>query len=214
MLAEDAALIRAGLVALLTGAGHEVVAEAVDAPSLFAATMAQRPDVVVTDVRMPPGDADDGLLAALRLRERIPGQPVLVLSQYVAGAYARELLADAAGGVGYLLKERVGDVEDFLAAVGQVADGGTVIDPEVVRSLLGARRGSPLDRLTDREREVLELVAQGRTNAAIAAELWVTEAAVVKHVGSILAKLDLPAGVRGHRRVLAVLIWLGEAGRR
>jgi DNA-binding NarL/FixJ family response regulator len=210
VLAEDAALIRAGLVAVLRRAGHDVAAEADDAPSLVAAVRAHTPDLVVTDVRMPPGHQDDGLVAAVGLRKEFPGLPVLILSQYVAGAYARDLLADGAGAVGYLLKERVGDVEEFLAAVAQVAAGGTVIDAEVVRTLLSVHSGTPLNRLTDREREVLDLVAQGRTNAAIARELWVTEAAVVKHVGSIFSKLDLPAGVDGHRRVLAVLIWWGE----
>ncbi len=210
VLAEDAALIRAGLTAVLVRAGHEVVAEAADAPSLVAAVRVHHPDLVVTDVRMPPGHRDDGLVAAVGLRAELPGLPVLILSQYVAGAYAEELLADGVGAVGYLLKERVGDVEDFVAAVAQVAAGGTVIDPEVVRALLAARSRTPLDRLTPREREVLELMAQGRTNAAIARELWVTEAAVVKHVGSILTKLGLPVGVEGHRRVLAVLMWWGE----
>jgi DNA-binding NarL/FixJ family response regulator len=208
VLAEDAPLIRDGLVALLTEHGVDVVATVGDAPALVAAVERHRPDVVVTDVRMPPGDGDDGLRAAARIRARHPGQPVLVLSQYVAGAYARELLADGAGGVGYLLKEQVADVDHLLAALRTVVAGGTVIDPEVVQVLLGRRRSSRLDRLTERERQVLERVAQGRSNAEIAAGMYLSEAAVTKHIGSILAKLDLPPGADGHRRVRAVLAWL------
>ena len=208
VLAEDAPLIRDGLLALLSDGGLEVVAAVGDAPALVAAAEAHRPDVVVTDVRMPPGEGDDGLRAALRIRDRVPGQPVLVLSQYVAGAYVHDLLADGRGAVGYLLKERVADVAQLITAIRTVVTGGTVVDPEVVGVLLGRRQASPLDRLTAREREVLALVAQGRTNAEIAGTLWLSEAAVAKHVGAILAKLDLPPGVSGHRRVLAVLAWL------
>jgi DNA-binding NarL/FixJ family response regulator len=210
VLAEDAPLIRDGLVALLVAGGLDVVATVGDAGALEEAVATHRPDVVVTDVRMPPGDGDDGLRAAMAIRARVPGQPVLVLSQYVAGAYAHDLLADGQGGVGYLLKEQVADVGQLLAAIRTVVGGGTVIDPEVVQVLLGRRRASPLDRLSPREREVLGLVAQGRTNAEIAAALWLTEAAIAKNVGSILTKLDLPPGVAGHRRVRAVLAWLEQ----
>jgi DNA-binding NarL/FixJ family response regulator len=208
VLAEDAPLIRDGLVALLASGRLDVVATVGDADALEEAVDLHRPDVAVTDVRMPPGDGDDGLRAAVRIRSRIPAQPVLVLSQYVAGAYAHDLLADGRGGVGYLLKEQVADADQLLAAIRTVVGGGTVIDPEVVQVLLGRRRASPLDRLSPREREVLALVAQGRSNAEIAAVLVLTEAAIAKNVGSILAKLDLPPGVAGHRRVRAVLAWL------
>jgi DNA-binding NarL/FixJ family response regulator len=207
VLAEDAPLIRDGLIALLTDAGLDVVATVGDADALVDAALAHRPDVVITDVRMPPGAGDDGLRAAIRLRTLVPAHPVLVLSQYVAGDYARDLLADGHGAVGYLLKEQVADVAQLLGALRTVEAGGTVIDPEVVQVLLG-RRASPVARLTPREREVLALVAQGRTNAEIATGLWLSEAAVAKHVGSILTKLDLPPGAPGHRRVLAVLTWL------
>lgn len=207
VLAEDAPLIRDGLVALLTDAGLDVVATVGDADELVTAASEHRPDVVVTDVRMPPGEGDDGLRAALRIRAVAPGQAILVLSQYVAGEYARDLLADGRGAVGYLLKEQVADVGQLLGSIRTVVAGGTVIDPEVVQVLLG-RRASPVGRLSAREREVLALVAAGRTNAEIAAALWLSEAAVAKHVGSIFAKLDLPPGAPGHRRVLAVLAWL------
>jgi DNA-binding NarL/FixJ family response regulator len=201
-------LLRDGLVGLLTRFGHEVVAAVGDAPALLAAVAAHAPDVVVTDVRMPPDLNDEGLRAAVRLRAERPGQPVLVLSQYVQREYAAELLDSGDGsGVGYLLKDRVGQVEQFVDALGEVAAGGTVVDPEVVRQLLRRRR-DPLERLTPREREVLALVAEGRSNGAIARELVVSEAAVGKHIGGILTKLDLPPAEDTHRRVLAVLAFL------
>ncbi|WP_457028942.1 response regulator [Kitasatospora sp. P5_F3] len=208
VLAEDGVLLREGLVGLLERFGHQVVAAVGDAEALRAAVAEHVPDLVITDVRMPPGQADEGLRAAVELREARPGLPVLVLSQYVQRSYAADLLDSGDGsGVGYLLKDRVGQIEDFLAAVGTVADGGTVVDPEVVRQLIGRRR-DPLARLTPREREVLALMAEGRSNAAICRELVVTEAAVSKHIGNILAKLDLPPAEQSHRRVLAVLAFL------
>ncbi|MFI6059648.1 response regulator [Streptomyces sp. NPDC051286] len=208
MLAEDSVLLREGLIGLLTRCGHEVVAAVGDAEALLAAVAVHSPDIVVTDVRMPPGLQDEGLRAAVELRERQPALPVLVLSQYVQRTYAAELLDSGDGsGVGYLLKDRVGQIEEFIDALREVADGGTVVDPEVVRQLLRRRR-DPLERLTAREREVLALVAQGRSNGAIARDLVVSEAAVGKHIGNILAKLDLPPADETHRRVLAVLAFL------
>ncbi|MFF6995669.1 response regulator [Streptomyces sp. NPDC008313] len=208
VLAEDSVLLREGLVGLLTRCGHEVAAAVGDAEALIAAVEEHEPDIVVTDVRMPPGLKDEGLHAAVRLREKRPALPVLVLSQYVQRAYASELLDSGDGsGVGYLLKDRVGQVEEFVDALNEVASGGTVVDPEVVRQLLRRRR-DPLARLTPREREVLSLIAQGKSNGAIARELVVTEAAVGKHIGSILTKLDLPPADETHRRVLAVLAFL------
>ncbi|MFH8986656.1 response regulator [Streptomyces sp. NPDC017940] len=208
VLAEDSVLLREGLVGVLGRFGHEVVAAVGDARALREAVATYAPDVVVTDVRMPPGFQDEGLRAAIALREERPGLPVLVLSQYVQRSYAAELLDTGdGGGVGYLLKDRVGQVEQFVDAFTRVAEGGTVVDPEVVRQLLRHRR-DPLERLTPREREVLALVAEGRSNAAVAAELVVTEAAVGKHVGNILAKLDLLPADGTHRRVLAVLAFL------
>ncbi|WP_406419553.1 response regulator transcription factor [Streptomyces sp. NBC_00873] len=208
VLAEDSVLLREGLIGLLTRCGHEVVAAVGDAEALIAAVAAHTPDIVVTDVRMPPGLQDEGLRAAVELRERQPTLPVLVLSQYVQRTYAAELLDSGDGsGVGYLLKDRVGQIEEFIDALREVADGGTVVDPEVVRQLLRRRR-DPLERLTAREREVLALVAQGRSNGAIARDLVVSEAAVGKHIGNILAKLDLPPADETHRRVLAVLAFL------
>ncbi|WP_433894717.1 response regulator [Streptomyces sp. CA-111067] len=207
-MAEDSVLLREGLIGLLGRFGHEVVAAVGDAEALTAAAAAYRPDIVVTDVRMPPGFADEGLRAALALREEQPGLPVLVLSQYVQRRYATELLDTGDGsGVGYLLKDRIGHVADFLDAVHRVADGGTVVDPQVVRQLLSRRR-DPLHRLTAREREVLALIAEGRSNGAVAEELVVTQAAVAKHIGNIFAKLDLPPADGTHRRVLAVLAFL------
>jgi len=201
-------LLREGLIGLLARCGHEVVAAVGDAGALVAAVEEHTPDIVVTDVRMPPGFQDEGLHAAIRLRESRPALPVLVLSQYVQRTYAAELLDSGDGtAVGYLLKDRVGQVEEFVDALCEVADGGTVLDPEVVRQLLRRRR-DPLERLTPREREVLALIAEGRSNGAIARELVVSEAAVGKHIGAILAKLDLPPADETHRRVLAVLAYL------
>ncbi|WP_323183723.1 response regulator transcription factor [Streptomyces prunicolor] len=208
MLAEDSVLLREGIVGLLGRYGHEVMSAVGDARALIAAVEEHAPDIVVTDVRMPPGFQDEGLQAAVRLREKRPALPVLVLSQYVQRTYAAELLDSGDGsGVGYLLKDRVGQVEEFIEALHQVADGGTVVDPEVVRQLLRRRR-DPLEQLTPREREVLALIAEGRSNSAIAAELVVSEAAIGKHIGNILTKLDLPPTAGTHRRVLAVLTYL------
>jgi DNA-binding NarL/FixJ family response regulator len=208
VLAEDSVLLREGLIALLARFGHEVVAAVGDADALLTAVGEHAPDVVVTDVRMPPGFQDEGMRAAVRLRTEHPSLPVLVLSQYVQRTYASELLDSGDGsGVGYLLKDRVGQVEEFRAALTEVASGGTVVDPEVVRQLIRRRR-DPLERLTPREREVLGLVAEGKSNNAIARQLVVSEAAVGKHIGSILAKLDLPPADGTHRRVLAVLTYL------
>jgi len=208
VLAEDSVLLREGIVGLLGRYGHEVVSAVGDARALIAAVEEHAPDIVVTDVRMPPGFQDEGLHAAVRLREKRPALPVLVLSQYVQRTYAAELLDSGDGsGVGYLLKDRVGQVEEFMEALHQVADGGTVVDPEVVRQLLRRRR-DPLEQLTPREREVLALIAEGRSNSAIAVELVVSEAAIGKHIGNILTKLDLPPTAGTHRRVLAVLTYL------
>ncbi|AQU70744.1 DNA-binding response regulator [Streptomyces niveus] len=208
MLAEDSVLLRDGLTGLLERFGHEVVAGAGTADELIAAVAEHRPDIVVTDVRMPPGFSDEGLRAALELRERWPELPILVLSQYVQRAYAEELLDSSDGtSVGYLLKERIGHVEEFVDAVRRVAEGATVVDPEVVRQLLRHRR-DPLSRLTPREQEVLALMAEGRSNAAVAAALHVSEGTVSKHFGSILTKLDLSLTDATNRRVLAVLAYL------
>ncbi|MEU3604309.1 response regulator transcription factor [Streptomyces sp. NPDC035033] len=208
VLAEDGVLLREGLIGLLSRFGHEVVAAVGDAEALRAAVAAHDPDVVLTDVRMPPGFQDEGLRAAVALRAERPGLPVLVLSQYVQRDYASDLLDSGDGaGVGYLLKDRVGQVEEFVDALDRVAAGGTVVDPEVVRQLLRRRR-DPLATLTPREREVLALVAEGHSNGEVARRLVVTEAAVGKHIGNILAKLDLPPAEDTHRRVLAVLAYL------
>ncbi len=209
VIAEDLALLREGLVRLLEEAGFTVVAAVADGSDLLRAVVTERPDVAVVDVRLPPSFRDEGLRAALEARRRIPGLPVLVLSQYVEHTYAAELLADGVGGVGYLLKERVGDVRDFLEAVRRVAEGGMAMDPEVVRQLV-VRRSGTVDELTPREREVLELMAEGRSNAAIAARLVITESAVEKHVRRIFAKLNLPPSDEDHRRVLAVLAFLSS----
>jgi DNA-binding NarL/FixJ family response regulator len=210
VLAEDSVLLRDGLTRLLEANGFTIV-EAVDSgPLLQDALLRHRPDVAVVDVRLPPTFTDEGLRAALAARRRIPGLPVLVLSQYVEQLYARELLVDPSGGVGYLLKDRVGDVDEFVAAVRRVAGGGTAMDGDVIGQLLG-RRSEPLTQLTAREREVLELVAEGRSNAAVATALFVTEKAVVKHIGSIFTKLDLPPSDDDNRRVRAVLTYLQAA---
>ncbi|MFC7530986.1 response regulator [Actinoplanes sp. GCM10030250] len=208
VLAEDSVLLREGLIGLLARFGHRVVAAVSDAGGLREAVEQHDTDVVVTDVRMPPGFKDEGLRAAVDLRRTRPGLPVLVLSQYVETKYATELLGAGDGtSVGYLLKDRIGQVEEFLDALDRVAAGGTVVDPEVVRQMLRRRR-NPLEPLTVREREVLALVAEGRSNAAIAARLVVSDAAVAKHIRSILHKLDLPQTEESHRRVLAVLTFL------
>ncbi|WP_424530263.1 response regulator [Sphaerisporangium viridialbum] len=208
VIAEDAVLLREGLASLLERFGHTVVASVGDAPSLIAAVDELIPDIVVADVRMPPGYSDEGLRAALALRASHSGLAVLVLSQYVEQTYAAELVESGRGaGVGYLLKDRVGDVGEFIGALVRVAEGGTVIDPEVVRQLLSWRR-DPLRRLTPRELEVLSLIAEGRSNASIARGLVVTDAAVAKHIASVFAKLGLPPATDGHRRVLAVLAYL------
>ncbi|AIA04929.1 MULTISPECIES: LuxR C-terminal-related transcriptional regulator [Streptomyces] len=208
VIAEDNALLREGLVLLLTSAGHEVAAVAATGPEVLPALLAHRPDVAVLDVRMPPGFRDEGLRAALAARREVPGLPVLVLSQYVEETYAAELLADGASGVGYLLKDRIGRVDAFLDALQRVAAGGTALDPDVVTELLARRRDDPLDSLTPREREVLHLMAQGRDNGTIARLLVVSERAVSKHIGNVFAKLGLPPSDSGHRRVLAVLAYL------
>jgi DNA-binding NarL/FixJ family response regulator len=208
VVAEDAVLLREGLVGLLERFGHEVIASVGDAAALEAAVRHDPPDVVVTDVRMPPGYTDEGLRAAVTLRSAYPSLAVLVLSQYVQPTYAAELLDTGGGrGVGYLLKHRVGRVEEFMDALTRVAAGGAAVDPEVVAQLLGRRR-DPLTRLTPREREVLALIAEGRSNAAVARQLVVSEAAVAKHIANILLKLDLPPDADDHRRVRAVLTFL------
>jgi DNA-binding NarL/FixJ family response regulator len=207
VVAEDNVLLRAGLVSLLERFGFIVPATAANPDELLEAVSAHHPDLVLTDVRMPPGFRDEGLRAAIELRRRQPGLPVMVLSQYVEHTYASELLADDESGVGYLLKDRITDVRTLIAAVREVIAGGTVVDPEVVRRLL-TRRRAPLDRLTDRERETLALMAQGRSNTAIAGELVITEATVAKHIRSLFDKLNLPPADSDHRRVLAVLTYL------
>jgi DNA-binding NarL/FixJ family response regulator len=209
VIAEDSVLLRAGLERLLAEGELEVVGTVGDGPALVAAAAALRPDIAIVDVRMPPTHTDEGLRAAIEVRRMVPETAILVLSQYVEERYALELIGGNAEGVGYLLKDRVADVAEFLAAVRHVAGGGTALDPEVVAQLLGRRRrGNPLEALSPREREVLALMAEGRSNAAIAAELVVTDGAVEKHVSNIFAKLGLPATANDHRRVLAVLTYL------
>ncbi|MFJ6198099.1 LuxR C-terminal-related transcriptional regulator [Micromonospora sp. NPDC092111] len=207
VLAEDGVLLREGLTGLLRRFGHQVVAAVGDADELRHAVAEHNPDIVLTDVRMPPGYTDEGLRAALAVRRLRPGLAVLILSQYVEQTYAAKLLESCDVGVGYLLKDRIGDIADFAAAVEQVAAGRTVIDPEVVRQLI-RRQAAPLERLSPREREVLALMAQGRSNSAIAGQLSVSEAAVTKHIGNLFSKLDLPPAETDHRRVLAVLAYL------
>jgi DNA-binding NarL/FixJ family response regulator len=207
-LAEDSALLREGLVRLMEEAGHEVIACVGAANDLVDAVHRSVPDLVVTDVRMPPDNRDDGLRAAVELRHWRPGLPILVLSAYVEQSYARELFLDGGGSVGYLLKDRIADLAAFNDAIERIADGGTVIDPEVVSQMLVHSTSSPLERLTPREREVLGLVAEGRSNQAICGALFLSEGAVEKHISSIFAKLNLPPDTGAHRRVLAVLTWL------
>lgn len=208
VLAEDHALLRAGLTQLLEAKGFAVVAAVDNLTELERALDDPSADAAVVDVRMPPTFTDEGLRAAIAIRARRPGFPVLVLSQYVEQLYARELLASGEGAVGYLLKDRVSDVGEFVDALRRVAGGGTVLDPSVVAAVLDRRKDTPVDRLTEREREVLALMAEGRANAGIAQALVVTEKAVAKHINSIFAKLDLPADTDDHRRVRAVLEWL------
>jgi DNA-binding NarL/FixJ family response regulator len=209
VIADDAVLLREGLVRLVEENGHTVVSAVGDGPSLVAAIAEHRPDVSIVDVRMPPSHTDEGLRAAVDARAIVPGSPILVLSQYVEVSYAEDLLADRLGAVGYLLKDRVADVADFLDTLRRVASGGTVLDPEVVGQLLvRRRRDDPLRQLTPREREVLQLMAEGLTNAAIARKIVVTDGAVEKHVRNIFTKLRLHQDEEQHRRVLAVLAYL------
>jgi DNA-binding NarL/FixJ family response regulator len=209
VVADDSVLLREGLIRLLSENGHEVLAAVGDGPSLVQAIDTHRPDVSVVDVRMPPSHTDEGLRAAVEARRRVPGSPILVLSQYVEVSYADDLLADGTGAIGYLLKDRVAAVGDFLDAVDRVATGGTVLDPDVVAQLLvRRRRDDPLRQLTLREQEVLGLMAEGRSNTNIARTLVVSDGAVEKHISSIFAKLALPPDSEQHRRVLAVLAYL------
>jgi DNA-binding NarL/FixJ family response regulator len=215
VIAEDSVLLREGLKRLLTEAGIEVVGQAGDAEDLLRKTRAHKPDVVVTDIKMPPGQSDEGLRAAHVIRAELPGTGVLVLSQYVEEGYAMELLGESAEGVGYLLKDRIADVDRLLDAVRRVAEGGSALDPEVVSHMLGRRRrDDPIDELTPREREVLGLMAEGRSNHGIAEQLVVTERAVEKHVTGIFGKLGLASEPDNHRRVLAVLAYLESSPNR
>jgi DNA-binding NarL/FixJ family response regulator len=210
VVADDDALLREGIAALLQDAGHEVVGRAGDADDLLLKVRSYGPDVAIVDVRMPPGNADDGLVAASEIRRTHPDVGVLVLSQHLEAAYMLELVGDDASGVGYLLKDRVRDVDEFLSAVERVAAGGTAFDPEVVKNLVGGHRRSRLDDLTDREREVLSLIAEGRSNRAIGATLYMSSRAVERHVQAIFQKLRLPDSADDNRRVLAVLALLGR----
>jgi DNA-binding NarL/FixJ family response regulator len=209
VIAEDLALLRDGLTRLLRDNGFDVVAAVTDGDALVTSVLLERPDVAIVDIRLPPTFRDEGVRAALTLRDRSPDTGVLIVSQYIEQAYASELLADGRGGLGYLLKDRIMDVDDFVAAVRRVGEGGTALDPEVVAQLLSKRK--PLDVLSPRELEVLGLMAEGRSNAAIAKRLVLTVGAVEKHVASILAKLRLPPSGEDHRRVLAVLAYLRQA---
>ena len=209
VIAEDSVLLRVGLVKVLEMAGFEVVAEAGDAAGLLAAVEQHLPDLALVDVRMPPDFSAEGIQAALMIRRQWPRTAVMMLSQYVEEQYAADLLVGETAGLGYLLKQRVADVEEFIESLRRVAAGGTALDPQVVSQLLLRRHRDPLDRLTAREREVLELMAGGRSNAGIAAQLVVSESTVAKHINNILAKLDLPSADADHRRVLAVLRFLG-----
>ncbi|MFJ7217688.1 LuxR C-terminal-related transcriptional regulator [Amycolatopsis sp. NPDC098790] len=206
VLAEDNALLREGISLLVKSAGHEIAGIATSGPEIVPTLLRHRPDIAVIDVRLPPSFRDEGLRAAIEAREHLPGLPVLVLSQYVEQAYAKELLETGAAATGYLLKDRVGRVEEFLDALDRVAAGGTALDPEVVSQLMNKR--DPLQTLTAREQEVLHLMAQGLDNLTIAGELVVTERAVTKHIGNIFRKLGLPVSDSGHRRVLAVLAYV------
>jgi DNA-binding NarL/FixJ family response regulator len=209
LIADDSVLLREGVARLLSDAGFEVVAQAGDADDTLRKARAHKPDVAVVDIRMPPGHGDDGLQAARTIRTELPGTGVLLLSQYVEERYAVELLQDGAAGVGYLLKDRIAEIDRFVDAVRTVGDGGSVLDPEVVAQALGRRRDAdPLDALTPREREVLELMAQGRTNRAIASTIHLSERAVERNVTAIFEKLGLPPSDADHRRVLAVLTYL------
>ncbi|GAA0966527.1 response regulator transcription factor [Acrocarpospora macrocephala] len=209
VVADDAVLLREGLVRLLAEDGHQVVAAVGDGPALVEAVLRHRPDVSVVDVRMPPSYTDEGLRAAITARSQLPGTPMLVLSQYVEASYAGDLLADGSGAVGYLLKNRVARVEEFLDALDQVARGATVLDPQVVAQLLaGQRRDNALGTLTARERQLLTLMAEGHSNTAIAERLVVSASTVEKHIGNVFAKLGLPPDDAHHRRVLAVLTYL------
>jgi DNA-binding NarL/FixJ family response regulator len=211
VIAEDSALIREGIARIIEEAGGMVVAKVGDGQAFVEAVETHLPDVSVVDVRMPPHQRDEGLQAAIEARRRVPGTPILVLSQYVESQYATELLADRAGGVGYLLKDRVGDIRDFMDALRRVARGGTAFDPEVVAQLMARNRADdPLSRLTPRERDVLAAMAEGRTNVGIADLLHITEGATEKHIGNIFGKLELPDSQNDHRRVLAVLTYLGS----
>ena len=210
VIGEDTVLLRAGVARLLEDAGMEVVGQAADAEDLMRKVRAHKPDVAIVDIRMPPGNADDGLRAAQEMRAELPEIGVLVLSQYAEEHYVTQLLAGGAEGVGYLLKERIADVDRFLDSVRRVAEGGSALDPEIVALMMGRRQGGPLDALTDREREVLGLMAEGKTNRGIAGELFVSERAVERHVTAIFGKLGLPSGAGDHRRVLAVLAYLDE----
>ncbi|GAA4634831.1 response regulator transcription factor [Actinoallomurus vinaceus] len=212
VIAEDAVMLREGLIRLLADEEIETVATAGDGPGLVRIVEEHRPDLAIVDVRMPPSFTDEGLRAALEARRRVPGTPILVFSQYVEERYATDLIGDGAEGVGYLLKERVADLAEFTDAVRRVADGGTVIDPEVIAQLLGRRRrGDRLESLTPREREVLGLMAEGLSNAAVARKLYVTDGAVEKHISNIFLKLDLQHTDSTHRRVKAVLAYLGQS---
>jgi DNA-binding NarL/FixJ family response regulator len=212
VIAEDAVMLREGLIRLLADDGIETVATSGDGPGLVANVEEHRPDLAIVDVRMPPSFTDEGLRAALEARQRVPGTPILVFSQYVEERYATDLIGGGADGVGYLLKERVADVAEFLGAVRRVAEGGTVIDPEVIAQLLGRRRrGDRLEALTPREREVLGLMAEGLSNAAVARKLVVTDGAVEKHISNIFLKLGLQHTNSTHRRVMAVLAYLGQS---
>ncbi|NEE02842.1 response regulator transcription factor [Phytoactinopolyspora halotolerans] len=208
VLAEDSMLLREGLVRLLEEAGANVVDAVGDGEALVRAVVEHKPDVAIVDVRMPPSFTDEGLRAAIEARKQVPHTAVLVLSQYVEESYASDLLADGNGGVGYLLKDRVSDLDQLSDALERVVSGGTVLDPEVVAQLFAQRRRDPLEKLSPRERDVLKLMAEGRTNSAIARTLVVTEGAVEKHISSILTKLDLFPSEDEHRRVMAVLAWL------